>query len=156
MEIRTVTREEDLVICKNIILAFSKNVKEENFLKEMINLIRNESLYILYMYDEQCNKVAAFMNYRYMRTLRSGLIISVDDLCTAPGYRGKECGSVLMEYVKKKAIACGINSVHLDSGIPLHLAQCFYLNNGYDLERHHFTMAISWTNPEMRPKNKGE
>ncbi|MFP3534439.1 hypothetical protein SB763_34355, partial [Burkholderia sp. SIMBA_042] len=82
MEIRTITTEADIMICKDIILAFRNNLKEENLIEEVIYLIKNESFKIKYLYDDKNHKAAAFIGYRNMRMLRTGPTIYIDDLYT--------------------------------------------------------------------------
>lgn len=143
MEIKTITTEVDIMICKDIILAFRNNLKEENLVEEVLYLIKNESFKIKYLYDDKNHKAAAFIGYRNMRMLRTGPTIYIDDLYTDPDYRSQGCGATLLGEVKQEAIETGMKSVHLDSGFALHPAHRLYLNSGYVLACHHFAQLIS-------------
>ncbi|MEN5058953.1 GNAT family N-acetyltransferase [Sphingobacterium kitahiroshimense] len=143
MEIRTVSTEADLMICKDLILGFSKNISEKNFLKEVKFMIKNDSLNITYVYDTNEHRAVAFVGFRFIRTLRTGLIINIDDLYTDPMYRGRGYGAALLEHVEQEAMACGISTVHLDSGAPLKPAQRLYQNKGFNIVSQHLALEVS-------------
>ncbi|MEN5058424.1 GNAT family N-acetyltransferase [Sphingobacterium kitahiroshimense] len=143
MEIKTISTANDISVCKDIILAFRTNLKEEGYEQAITHMIKNESLHIDYVYDPEHRKAAAFVGYRYMCMLRTGPIIYIDDLYTDPAYRGKGCGAALLAHVKRKGIEKGMKAVHLDSGFPLHPAHRLYLKSGFDLACHHFALTLA-------------
>ncbi|MEN5058939.1 GNAT family N-acetyltransferase [Sphingobacterium kitahiroshimense] len=144
MEIREVSTEEDIMICKDIILQFSNNFNAERFLQEVIHMIKKESTHISYLYDIQCEQAVAFITYRHLRTFRRGPLIFIDDLYTTPRCRGRGYAKRLLEHVKQIAHNCEIKTIHLDAGFPVLPPHFLFLNADYDLTRYDTTMMITW------------
>jgi GNAT superfamily N-acetyltransferase len=86
--------------------------------------------------------IASFSGFRAMHKLSGGRGIYIDDLSTLPEYRGKGYGGMLLDYIHELARREGMENVQLDSGHPRHPAHRLYLNKGYAITAHHFTIPL--------------
>lgn len=142
MEIRIAKTREEIAFCKEVILEFRQNLKEETYLEQVYDMIHNGGFHLAYIPNEDNTKAIAFTGYRKMQMLRTGWIIYIDDLFTAPVGRGKGCAGALLDHVYGEAKNAGYMTVHLDSGFKLFDAHRLYLNKGYVLACHHFAKRI--------------
>ena len=91
---------------------------------------------------EPSEVIASFSGFRAMHKLSGGRGIYIDDLSTLPEHRGKGYGGMLLDYIHDLARREGIENVQLDSGHHRHPAHRLYLNKGYAITAHHFTIPL--------------
>lgn len=70
-----------------------------------------------------------------------GKHIYIDDLVTNEQHRSQGAGAVLINWLKSWGKQQGCTQLHLDSGVQRFAAHRFYLNNGFDIASHHFSIA---------------
>ncbi|NJI73258.1 GNAT family N-acetyltransferase [Sphingobacterium kitahiroshimense] len=130
--------KDQIIFCKNVLFAFRTNLDEATYIDQIQRMIAHENFKLVYIPNEDNTKVAAFIGYRVMNTLRTGRMIYIDDLYTNPEHRGRGYARALLDYVDEEATKTDIASVHLDSGYTLYDAHRLYLNKGYVLACNHF------------------
>ena len=139
MEIKIATTEEDILKCRDVLLALRPHLIKENFvatIKEMIN----EGYTLAFI--ENGSKAAAAVGFRYLQFLYNGKHFYIDDLSTLPEYRGKGYAGKLLDYVINKAKENNFQCVTLDSGYQRFDAHRLYLNKGFTLNCHHFSKTL--------------
>ncbi|MFP7654823.1 MULTISPECIES: GNAT family N-acetyltransferase [Chryseobacterium] len=143
MEVKEAKTRADIEFCKEVILQFRTNLKEDNYVDQIIEMMNEEGFKLHYIPNDTNTKAVAFIGYRPLQMLRTGKIIYIDDLFTSSECRSKGFAGLLLDHVTKEAETTGIQSVHLDSGYMLHDAHRLYLNKGYVLACNHFAKKIS-------------
>ncbi|MBS1742088.1 MAG: GNAT family N-acetyltransferase [Bacteroidetes bacterium] len=93
-------------------------------------------------YVEDAGKVVSVIGFRHLQFLFNGKHIYIDDLSTLDAYRGKGCGSMLLDYVDDIAKKYGYKTVTLDSGTHRHPAHRLYMKKGFIIRGYHFTKEI--------------
>ena len=81
--------------------------------------------------------------FRFTEHLFGGLSLYIDDLSTLPEHRGKGYAGALLDHLVALARARGCEQVHLDSGHHRHDAHRLYLNQGFRISSHHFSLKLS-------------
>ncbi|MFC3157639.1 Predicted acetyltransferase, GNAT superfamily [Chryseobacterium arachidis] len=140
---KIVKSKADIELCKEVILAFRPNVKEENYVELVMEMMEKDGFKIAYIPNEDHTKAVAFTGYRPQLRLLTGKMIYIDDLFTSPECRGKGYAAILLNHVAEEARKNGFQSIHLDSGYMLHDAHRLYLNQGYILGCNHFIKVLS-------------
>jgi GNAT superfamily N-acetyltransferase len=70
-----------------------------------------------------------------------GKHIYIDDLVTHEKHRSTGAGKCLMEWFKSYAKENGCDQIHLDCSVLRFPTHKFYLNNGFHITSHHFSMT---------------
>ena len=93
--------------------------------------------------DEALPAVAV-AGFRLGENLAWGRHLYVDDLSTVPAARHQGHGRGLLEWLRVEADRLGCGQVHLDSGVgpTRSAAHRLYLNSGYRISSHHFTLDV--------------
>ncbi|OSY42786.1 MULTISPECIES: GNAT family N-acetyltransferase [Pseudonocardia] len=79
--------------------------------------------------------------YRVLATSR-GRILVVDDLVTSPAVRSRGIAPVLLDELRRRAVAAGCCRIELDSGVGNTGAHRFYLRNRLDISAFHFACEV--------------
>ncbi|MBK1896651.1 GNAT family N-acetyltransferase [Chryseobacterium paridis] len=143
MEVKEAKTRAEIEFCKEVILQFRTNMREDNYVDQVLEMMAEEGFRLSYIANDQNTKAVAFIGYRPLQMLRTGKIIYIDDLFTSEECRGKGYAGILLDNVSKEAEITNIQSIHLDSGYMLHTAHRLYLNKGYVLACNHFAKKIS-------------
>lgn len=138
--IKIATTEKEIASCWDVVFALRPHLTKEKFLA-MIPEMQKEEGYIL-AYIEENNRAVAFAGFRRLQKLFSGKTIYIDDLSTLPEYRQKGYGRVLLNYIIDFAKKENLDLVDLDSGPTRHDAHRLYLNTGFQISSHHFSMKL--------------
>jgi len=142
MDILSLDTPADIEFAREAILQFRTNLNPDDLVQQVSEMIKSGGFELACIASEDGSKAAAFIGFRAIDMLRTGKMIYIDDLFTLPEYRGRGYAGKLLEYVDNLAMERDLNSVHLDSGFPLHPAHRLYLNSGYFLACHHFTKIM--------------
>jgi GNAT superfamily N-acetyltransferase len=111
----------------------------EAFIAQVLRQNR-EGYTLCYVLED--DEIASCMGFRMYETLGWGKILYIDDLITREKSRKKGFGHALVEYALEKARHNKCSEVHLDSGHHRNAAHRFYLNLGFTLSHHHFSLKI--------------
>lgn len=131
--------EKEINACWEVVHTLRPHLEKKDYLQQVKDM-QQEGYHMLYIADN--DTVAAFAGYRNLYSLFAGRFIYVDDLCTLPAFRGKGYAGALLDYIHALARETGKTSVILDSGFTLHDAHRLYLNKGFRLAAHHFSLKF--------------
>lgn len=139
MTIQLAQTDADILKCRDAILALRPHHAETD-LVALIKAMQLEGYQLAFV--EKDGKAAAICGFRYLQFLFCGKHFYIDDLSTLSEYRGCGYGAALLDFVKALAKSEGFDTVTLDSGHHRTTAHRLYLNKGYAISSHHFTLKI--------------
>ena len=139
MTIKIAQTSEDIAKCWESIYALRPHLEKDNFVA-LVQEMQAEGYVLAFV--EVAGKAASAIGYRYLQFLFCGKHIYIDDLSTLPEYRGHGYGSALLDFVAAEARKKGLKTVTLDSGHHRNDAHRLYLNKGYKISSHHFTLKL--------------
>lgn len=140
MQIRLAHTEEDRKRCFPAILALRPHL-EDSAIMSLLAEIQRENGYLLLV--EEGDAVPAIAVFRINHYLLHGKDLYIDDLSTLEAYRRQGYGQALLAWIKNFAVEQGCNTLRLDSGHARFDAHRLYLNFGFHMKAHHFTMLLS-------------
>jgi len=106
-------------------------------------ILRQKSGGYILVYLKVEDEVAACMGFRSFETLAWNKILYIDDLIVHEKFRKRGLAKMLIEYAVEWGKNAGCQEIHLDSGYHRLDAHRFYLNQGFSLYCHHFSLVIS-------------
>ena len=139
MTIKLAQTAAEILLCRDAILALRPHHADTD-LVVLIQSMQTEGYQLAFV--EVDGQAAAICGYRYLNFLYCGKHFYIDDLSTLEAYRGRGYGAALLDFVKAEAIERGFDVVALDSGHQRSAAHRLYLNKGYTISAHHFTLTI--------------
>ena len=92
-------------------------------------------------YVEQDGQVLCVAGFVIGEKLAWGKHIYVDDLVTDEQYRSTGAGGHMLAWLKNYARDNQCKQIHLDSGVQRFPAHRFYLNHGFNIASHHFSIT---------------
>lgn len=140
MEIKEAKEKEDFLRCWDVVRELRPHLDPDQYLTLMLYMI-DEGYKMIYI--EEGGKPVSFCGYRRTTMLHRGRSVYIDDLCTLPSVRGKGYARALLEYVIDEARDEEFRSVHLDSGHFRYEAHRLYLNMGFRMTSHHFSLDLT-------------
>lgn len=139
MNILQATTDDHILACWDVLHALRPHLQQEQFL-DLIKTQLREGYHLIFI--EKDGRAVSAAGYRYLRKLFDGPIIYIDDLSTLPEARGQGHAGALLDWIIEKARQEGLNGVTLDSGHQRFDAHRLYLNKGFRISSHHFTLVI--------------
>ena len=130
---------DDINKCWEAMYALRPHLEKTEFVA-LVQELQTTGYHLAFI--EKDGKAAAAIGYRYLHFLFCGKHIYIDDLTTLPEYRGQGIGGILLDFVADEARKNGLKTVTLDSGHQRHAAHRLYLNKGYVISAHHFTLSL--------------
>lgn len=132
--------QREVESCFLTLLELRPKLKEKTrFISQVLRQM--EQGYILsYLINE--DEVVACMGFRIFETLAWGRILYIDDLITREKSRKRGFGKTLLNYAIERARLESCAEVHLDSGHQRYDAHRLYLNRGFVLHCHHFSLIL--------------
>jgi GNAT superfamily N-acetyltransferase len=140
MKIKIVTTQEDIKRCWSVLKILRPHLAEDSFVNTVSEMI-TEGYQLAYL--EEDGVVVSAVGFRYLQFLFNGKHFYIDDLSTLPETRGKGHAGKLIDFVIDLARKKGYDYVTLDSGYHRHDAHRLYLNKGFQLASHHFSIKLS-------------
>ena len=140
MSIQLAQIDEDILKCREVMLALRPHVAEEEFLSILREQIQ-EGYQLAFI--EQDGRAAAAIGFRYLQFLFNGKHFYIDDLSTLPQYRGRGYGGLLLDFVTGLAREKGYAVITLDSGFHRHDAHRLYLSKGFKIASLHFSKSLN-------------
>ncbi len=132
-------QSEQISACLPVMKTLREGVEEELFVAR-VQEQRREGYRLFYYLRE--SKVIAVAGCRISQNLAWGRHLYIDDLVSLSEERSLGYGGKLMEFLKQMAQEEGCKQIHLDSGVQRFEAHRFYLNKGFRISSHHFTMEL--------------
>jgi GNAT superfamily N-acetyltransferase len=139
MTIQLAKSPDDIAKCWDVVHALRPHLVKDSFIT-LVQELQTEGYHLAYVEVE--GKAVSAVGYRYLHFLFCGKHIYIDDLSTLPDYRGKGYAGALLDFVAAEARKKGLNVVTLDSGHHRTTAHRLYLNKGYVISSHHFTLNL--------------
>lgn len=139
MTVQLAQTPKDILKCWEAIYALRPHLEKESFVA-LIQELQPTGYHLAFI--EKDGKAAAAVGYRYLHFLFCGKHIYIDDLTTLPEYRQHGFGGTLLDFVAEEARKNGLKTVTLDSGHQRSDAHRLYLNKGYKISSHHFTLNL--------------
>ncbi len=136
--------DDDILSAWKAVYALRPHLQKERYLLQVRQQMQDDGYQMIGLVVEEngTRVVASFAGYRHMQKLSSGHTIYIDDLSTLPDYRGRGYAGLLLDYIHELAKTSGKADVQLDSGHHRHAAHRLYLNKGYVISSHHFTLKL--------------
>jgi GNAT superfamily N-acetyltransferase len=132
--------DTDIEACFPAFSTLRPHLQRSEFLPQ-VRRQQRQSYQILALRDEGLVKSVA--GFRYGEFLAWGKIIYIDDLSTLPEQRSRGFAGALLEWLIAHAKSRGCQSVQLDSGHARFLAHRLYMNKGFQIRSHHFSLDLT-------------
>lgn len=141
------TTDQEIISLYPVLRELRPHVASEQQLLQMVRqLVDNEACHFLYIKDtlegETEPKPVSVLSYRIIHCLFYGTQMYIMDVITLPSAKKKGYASALMDFTIEKAKQEKCNVVTLDSGYTRRDAHRFYLNKGFNMTCHHFTLEL--------------
>lgn len=140
IQIQQALNEKKILACFTLVKELRPHLSKENFI-EQIARQRKKGYQILFV--EVDTTIVSFLGYRIQEYLAWGKILYIDDFVTKSHFQNKGYGTKLIDHVIEIAKVSGCNQVHLDSGYNRNSAHRLYLDKGFVLSSHHFSMKLN-------------
>lgn len=132
--------DADIQACFPVFSELRPHLEQEQFLAQ-VRRQQAQSYQILAI--RQQGAVKSVAGFRFAEFLAWGKILYIDDLATLSGETTQGFAGSLLDWLIEHAQAHGCQGVHLDSGYQRHHAHRLYLNKGFQLSSHHFSLTFN-------------
>ncbi|NOV29397.1 GNAT family N-acetyltransferase [Methylomonas sp. ZR1] len=132
--------DAEIQACFPVFSELRPHLKQEQFLAQ-VRRQRLQSYQILAV--RQQGAVKSVAGFRFAEFLAWGKILYIDDLATRSGETAQGFASALLDWLIAHAKAHDCRGVHLDSGHQRFTAHRLYLNKGFQLSSHHFSLILN-------------
>jgi GNAT superfamily N-acetyltransferase len=139
IEIKNAIDSDTILACFTLVKELRPHLSKENYITQ-IERQRKKGYQILFI--EAGTTIVSFMGYRIQEHLAWGKILYIDDFVTKSDSQNHGYGSKLIDHIIKIAKENNCDQVHLDSGYNRNRAHRLYLNKGFVLSSHHFSMKL--------------
>lgn len=127
-------------LCYPVIRQLRPHLTEESSFAQQVERQIAGGYSLVYLEEE--DEVKAAMGFRFLEFLAWGKVLYIDDLITAAAARKRGYASQLLEWAIALAKEAKCDQVHLDSGPRRHDAHRLYLNRGFKIVAHHFSLDL--------------
>lgn len=142
MQVNIASSDKDIEKICSVLLQLRPQYSMETLTQQIQEQRRSQNYQLAYV--EQDNQVLCVAGFVMTLKLAWGKCIYIDDLVTDEQHRSTGAGQVLMAWFKSYAANNDCKEIHLDSGVGLNRAAAhkFYLQQGFVIASHHFSLAI--------------
>lgn len=143
-EIRFAQTDAEIAACFATIHFLRPHLIEAEFVPR-VRRQQTQGYQLLYIAEEEgghAGDVAACAGFRFIDMLYSGRQLYIDDLITRPTSRKSGYAGQLLDWLIAHARETNCDQVHLDSGYQRNDAHRLYLNKGFVLASHHFSIPL--------------
>lgn len=112
---------------------------EQAFVEQVQRQIQ-EGYRLAYIQDN--GEIKSLAGFRFLEFLAWGKVLYVDDLISDTATRRNGYASTLLKWIISEAKKAKCDQVHLDSGPQRHDAHRLYLNCGFKIIGHHFSLDL--------------
>ena len=130
---------EQIKLCYPALKELRPHLEERTYMDRM-QLMLNEGVKVLAILDQGVSPCVACFRVNYY--LFRGKNLYIDDLVTLPQSRGRGYAGKMLDFIKEYAISINCDTMHLDSGPSRNDAHRLYLNKGFIISSHHFSMNL--------------
>lgn len=139
-EIQLATEQEQIRSCFKIMQQLRPHITSEEAFVNQVQRQIEYGYHLAYIHEDDA--VKALAGFRFLEFLAWGKVIYIDDLVSDSAARRNGYGSKILQWVLKEAKEAGCDQVHLDSGPQRHDAHRLYLNQGFKIIGHHFSLHL--------------
>ncbi len=138
MRIELVTSQEDIVEAAKVLLQLRPQYTLDSL---VVQMKKQQAMGYHIVCAKAEDKIAGVAGFVISEKLAWKKHIYVDDLVTNEQQRSTGVGTALIEWLKAYGIDNGCEQLHLDSSVVKHAAHRFYLQNGFHISSHHFSIV---------------
>lgn len=138
-EIKIVQTPEDMHHCFEVIHTLRPHLDEAQTI-DCFHRMQLEGYQAIWV--EENGRAMAYCGFRRITHFFSGPAIYIDDLVTLPEARKKGYGAMLLDRVIEIGKQEGLETIRLDSGHHRHDAHRLYLNKGFHIHSHNFSLPL--------------
>ena len=139
-EIQLATDSEQIRSCYKIMHQLRPHLTSEQAFIEQVQRQIREGYHLAYIQDG--GQVKALAGFRFLEFLAWGKVVYIDDLVSDTATRRNGYGGTVLKWVINEAKKAKCDQVHLDSGPQRHDAHRLYLNYGFKIIGHHFSLDL--------------
>ena len=139
--IQLATDREQICSCYTIMHQLRPHITTEQAFVEQVQRQIQSGYHLAYIQEEGI--VKAVTGFRFLEFLAWGKVIYIDDLVSDISSRRNGYGATLLKWVINQAKEANCDQVHLDSGPQRHDAHRLYLNHGFRIIGHHFSLNLN-------------
>ena len=139
VEVFIAKSDEEIASCFPAFYELRPHLKSENLLPQIRRQEQQSYQILALRHGDFIKSVAGF---RQCEFLAWGKIVYIDDLSTISEARGNGFAGILLDWLIDYAKSNGCEGVHLDSGYSRNDAHRLYLQKGFILSSHHFTLKF--------------
>lgn len=133
-------KEEQIRLCYNVMRQLRPHLTDEQMFVSQVQRQLAEGYHLVYCRDG--DEVRALAGFRFLEFLAWGKVLYIDDLITDSDSRRSGHGGKLLKWVIGQGKQEGCDQIHLDSGPSRHDAHRLYLNHGFRIIGHHFSLHL--------------
>jgi len=137
MTIKIVKSEEELTAACRVLVELRNQFTAEDLRIKVKNQIKNGYRLVIAENNGIIQGTAGFV---MSEKLAWGKHIYIDDLITLQQYQSSGVGKAIIDWIKDYGSENGCQQIHLDSGVQRYDAHRFYLNQGFIIASHHFSI----------------
>jgi GNAT superfamily N-acetyltransferase len=138
-EIFIASTDEDINLCFPVYKELRPKLNFEDLLPQVR---RQEAQSYKILALRKGSEIQSVAGFRFCEFLAWGKILYIDDLSTLSSARGNGFAGELLNFLIELAKTKGCNGIHLDSGYARHTAHRLYLQKGFQLSSHHFSLEL--------------
>ncbi|WP_026600950.1 GNAT family N-acetyltransferase [Methylomonas sp. 11b] len=140
LDIFIANTDAEIQACFPVFHELRPHIEADQFLAQ-VRRQQTQSYQILAV--RQQGTVKSVAGFRFAEFLAWGKVLYIDDLATLSGETSQGFAGALLDWLIEHAQAHGCPGVHLDSGYQRHHAHRLYLNKGFRLSSHHFSLTFN-------------
>lgn len=140
--IAAMTEPDEIRQCFDTLRILRPNCEHYEVFLEQISRLQRKYGYRLCTAKRRSALVVGVIGFRFLENLMHGRHVYVDDLVILPEFRGVGIGGELLKFVITQARAEQCKRVLLDTGMDNVTAARFYVNLGFRITAHRFTMNL--------------
>ena len=138
--IQTISACEEIRLCYKVLKQLRPHLLNETAFIEQVERQLTQGYQLVACLED--GKVQACMGFRFLEFLAWGKVLYIDDLITDSEARRNGCGTKLLKWVIELARKENCDQVHLDSGPQRYDAHRLYMNHGFKIIGHHFSIDL--------------
>lgn len=140
MELKELTTLDEMLAHIDAIRYLYPNITEERY-NTYLNQMIPHNYKQLVVYDGEV--VAGITGFWQGVKLWCGPYMEIDNFVVAPEYRRNGVGTMMTDYINKKAVELDSNMIVLDAYVENFKAHRFYYNQGYAPRGYHFIKILN-------------
>jgi GNAT superfamily N-acetyltransferase len=139
--IQLATNREQICSCYKIMHQLRPHITTEQSFVEQVQRQIKSGYHLAYIQED--GLVKAVTGFRFLEFLAWGKVIYIDDLVSDITSRRNGYGAKILKWIINQAKEAECDQVHLDSGPQRHDAHRLYLNHGFKIIGHHFSLNLN-------------